>query len=131
MKLVNARDGYESFSSKASDIVRQISLAGVGLIWIFKSGTGTALSLNPGLLKAAFFIFLALLLDFMQYIVGATIWFLYYRYKEKKGTAETDEFLAPEQLNWPIWGLFYIKCVMMLIAYACYIIPFLFSTLRA
>ena len=29
MKLVNARDGYESFSSKASDIVRQISLAGV------------------------------------------------------------------------------------------------------
>ena len=107
MKLVNARDGYESFSSKASDIARQISLAGVGLIWIFKSGTGTSLSLNPSLLKAAFFIFLALLFDFMQYIIGATIWFLFFRYKEKKGTVETDEFLAPEQLNWPIWGLFY------------------------
>src|SRR5215471_16547259 len=104
MKLADARGGYESFSSKASDIVRQISLAGVGLIWIFKSGTGTTLSLDPRLLKAALFIFLALLIDFLHYILGATIWFLYYRYKEKKGTTETDEFLAPEHLNWPTWG---------------------------
>ena len=131
MKLVDTRNAYESLSSKASDIVRQISFAGVGLIWIFKTGGGTSLSLNPTLLKAALFIFLALLFDYLQYISGATIWFLYFRYKERKGTLEEDEFLAPEQLNWPTWTLFNLKCVMVLIAYGCYIIPFLLSSLKA
>ena len=129
MKLEDARAAYEALSAKVSDIVRQISLAGVGLIWVFKSVTGTSLSLDPVLLKAAFFIFLALLFDFAQYLLGTTIWFVYYRYKERKGTRETSEFLAPPQLNWPMWGLFYLKSAMMLIAYAYYIIPFLGSKL--
>lgn len=131
MKLENARDAYESLSGKTSDIVRQISLASVGLIWIFKSGTGTSLSLDPLLLKASFFVFLALLCDFLQYILGTTIWFVYYRYKERKGTKEADEFLAPPQLNWPMWAVFYLKSAMMLVAYICYIIPFLASKLAA
>jgi hypothetical protein len=54
----------------------------------------------------------------------------YYRYKERRGTQENDEFLAPPQLNWPMWSLFYLKSAMMLVAYACYIIPFLASKLR-
>jgi hypothetical protein len=130
MKLEDARAAYESLSGKASDIVRQISLAGVGLIWVFRSVGGTSLSLDPTLLKAAFFIFLALLFDFLQYLLGTSIWFAYYRYKERKGTLETDEFSAPPQLNWPMWGMFYLKSVMMLAAYACYIIPFLASKLE-
>src|ERR1700730_13680664 len=101
MKLADARGAYESLSGKASDIVRQISLAGVGLIWVFKSSTGSfSLSLDPSLLKAAFFIFLALLFDFLQYMVGTVVWYLYYRHKEKRGTQENVEFLAPSQLNW-------------------------------
>jgi hypothetical protein len=134
MKLEDARGAYESLSGKASDIVRQISLAGVGLIWVFKSAVGAstpALSLDPALLRAAFFIFLALLFDFLQYLLGTTIWFVYYRYKERQGTAESDEFLAPPQLNWPMWGLFYLKSAMMLVAYGLYIIPFLASRIGA
>jgi len=127
MKLEDARSAYENLSGKASDIVRQISLAGVGLIWIFKSGAGTSLSVEPQLLKAALFIFLALALDFLQYLLGTTIWFIYFRYRENKRTKETDEFEAPPQLNWPLWALFYLKSAMMLIAYSCYIIPFLAS----
>jgi len=127
MKLENARAAYEDLSAKASDIVRQISLAGVGVIWVFKSSTSTAISLEPKLVRAALFIFLALLFDFLQYVLGTTIWFVYFRYKEKKGTKGTDEFLAPTWINWPTWVLFYLKSVMMLVAYACYIIPFLAS----
>jgi hypothetical protein len=130
MKLEDARGAYESLSGKASDIVRQLSLAGVGLVWVFKSAAGSSLSLDPSLLKAAFFIFLALLFDFLQYMLGTGIWFVYYRYKERRGTQENDEFLAPPQLNWPMWSLFYLKSAMMLVAYACYIIPFLASKLR-
>jgi hypothetical protein len=124
MKLEDVRAAYETLSGKASDIVRQISLAGVGIVWIFKSAGNTP-SLEGPLVKASFFIFLALLFDFLQYLLGTTIWFLYFRYKEKKGTKEDAEFLAPSQLNWPTWALFYLKSAMMLIAYACYILPFL------
>jgi hypothetical protein len=131
MKLEDARAAYETLSGKASDIVRQISLAGVGLIWVFKSGTGISLSLDPRLLKAAFFIFLSLLLDFLQYLLGTTTWFVYYRHKERKGAKEKDEFLAPEWLNWPTWAVFYLKSAMMLIAYGSYIIPFLASRFGA
>jgi hypothetical protein len=127
MKIEDARGAYEALSGKTSDIVRQISLAGVGLIWIFKTGTGASLSLESPLLKAALFIFLSLLFDFLQYLLGTTIWFAYFRHKEKQGTKEDDEFLAPAQLNWPTWGLFYLKSAMMLVAYGCYIVPFLAS----
>jgi hypothetical protein len=130
MRLADARGAYEALSGKASDIVRQISLAGVGLIWVFKSASGTSISLEPQLLRAAFFIFLALSSDFFQYVLGTTIWFIYYRYKERTGTKETDEFLVPSQLNWPMWCLFYFKSAMMLVGYACYLVPFLYSKVR-
>jgi hypothetical protein len=127
MNLEDAKLAYETLSGKASDIVRQISLAGVGIIWIFKSGNGNPLSLERPLLRAGFFIFVALLLDFLQYVLGTTIWVLYFRHRERKGTKQSDDFLAPTQLNWPTWTLFYVKCLAMLIAYSCYIIPFLAS----
>ena len=52
MRLENVRSAYEDLAAKASDIVRQISLAGVGIIWVFKSSTSTSLSLDPKLLWA-------------------------------------------------------------------------------
>jgi hypothetical protein len=125
--LADARGAYEVLSGKVSDIVRQMSLAGVGLVWIFKGGTAAQFFLDPVLFKAALFIFLALLLDFLQYFFGTVIWYVYFRYKETHGTTATDDFLAPVQLNWPMWLFFYLKAAAMLVAYVCYIIPFLFS----
>lgn len=127
MKLEDARTAYETLSGRASDIVRQLSLAGIGLIWVFKTTTGASYSLDPPLLKAVLFIFVALSLDFLQYALGTTIWFIYFRLKEKEGTKEDHEFKAPSWLNWPTWTLFYAKAAAMLVAYACYIIPFLIS----
>ena len=127
MKLADTRAAYEALSRKASDIVRQLSLAGVGLIWLFKTETASASILDIHLLRAALFIFLALLFDFLQYLSGTTIWFLYFRRKEKEGTTQIAEFEAPASINWPTWTLFYLKATLMLIAYAAYIIPFLAS----
>ena len=121
MKLASAREAYEALSAKASEIARQLSLAGIALIWLFKSGTSTNAVLDRGLLRAALFIFLAITLDFLQYLAGTAIWFMYFRYKEKRGITEEDGFEAPEQLNWPTWSLFCLKSAMMLIAYFGYI----------
>jgi|SRR5450759_3328998 hypothetical protein len=127
MKLADARAAYESLSGLASQIIRQLSLAGIALIWLFKSGDNPPYVLDQRLLRAALCIFVALFLDLMQYLVGTLIWFLYFRYRERSGTTEASEFLAPPALNAPMWSLFAAKAVLMSAAYAIYIIPFLYS----
>jgi sugar/nucleoside kinase (ribokinase family) len=52
MKLSEVRDAYETLSGKASEIARQLSLAGIAVIWIFKSGTDQAPSIDQHLLRA-------------------------------------------------------------------------------
>jgi len=99
MTLADTRKGYEELSGKASDIVRQLSFGGIALIWLFRLGTEKVFTLDQTLLNAALFIFLALLFDFLKYLPGALIWFLYFRGKQKQGTPNTTEFEAPEQLN--------------------------------
>ncbi len=131
MQLGDARSAYEALSGKASDIVRQLSLAGIAMIWLFRVGSDRTPVIDQRLLRAALFIFLALFFDFLQYFVGTIVWFLYFRYKEKHGASEEDEFLAPEKLTWPTWTLFHLKSAMMLVAYAAYIIPFLVGKLVA
>ncbi len=125
MKLNDAKAAYEALSGKASDIVRQLSFAGIALIWLFHTDSKEGTALDQGLLRAAWFIFLTLLLDFLQYLVGTVIWFLYFRHKEKSGTSEDAEFLAPARINWPMWVFFFLKSAATLTAYIFYILPFL------
>jgi hypothetical protein len=106
MKLGDTRAAYEALSGKTSDIVRQLGLAGVGLIWLFKTEPGSPATLDIHLLRVVLLIFLTLFFDFLQYLSGTTIWFLYFRHKEKQGMTEEDEFQAPTGLNWATWSLF-------------------------
>jgi hypothetical protein len=122
------KKAYEDFSSKASDIIRQLSLAGIALVWIFKTGTDTTAVLQPQLRQAAFFIFIALVMDLFQYLAGAGIWFVYFRIKEKQRTAPTTKFEAPVWINWPVNSLFVLKALFMIIAYVGFIVPYLFCT---
>lgn len=122
------KKAYEEFSSKASDIIRQLSLAGIALVWIFKTGTDTTAVLQPQLRQAAFFIFIALVCDLFQYLTGAGIWFFYFRIKEKQHTSPTTKFEAPVWINWPVNSLFILKALFMIIAYVGYILPYLFYT---
>jgi len=115
----------KAISSKASEIVRQLSLAGVALIWIFKSGDVQALNLVPSLRRAALFIFAALFLDFLQYLIGTFVWFVVFRRAEIGGTKWKQEFEVPLWLNWPTWTLFSLKSFSLLVAYLFFILPFL------
>ena len=125
MTLDDAKGAYEALSGKASDIMRQLGLGGIALIWIFKADSGKGPVLDKTLIHAAVWIFVAIICDFLQYAVGATIWFYYFRHKEKQEIKDDTTFKAPPGLNWPTWALFYVKSALVLIAYAFYIIPFL------
>jgi hypothetical protein len=131
MKIDDAKLAYEDLSGKASDIMRQLGLAGVALVWLFRVDTTNRSLLDTKLLCAAFFIFLAIIFDFLQYVIGATIWFRFFRCKENEGVKPDQVFQAPPKLNLPTWALFFLKTVMILTAYVGFIIPFLWMKFGA
>lgn len=121
------KDAYEALSGKASDIVRQLSLAGIALIWIFKIGPDSSPVIQAPLLRAALFIFVALFLDLLQYLVGTAMWHIFFRWQERRDISPNKVFDAPVWMNWPTWTLFWLKAVSMAIAYGLFILPFLFK----
>jgi len=94
MKLDDAREFYYFFTGKTSEIVRQLALAGIAVIWIFKIGQN---QIPSELLLPLYLIAVTLVLDFLQYFVAATIWGVFSRHqeilceKEKKEKEEERE----------------------------------------
>jgi hypothetical protein len=125
LTLGDAKTAYEALSAKASDIIRQLSLAAIALIWLFRVGTLPTPVLSGQLIRAAFFVFLALFLDLLQYLVGTATWHAYFRLKERAGTDSDTEFDAPVWINWATWTLFWLKAASMLTAYVWFLLPFL------
>ena len=117
MKLKEALDSYYEYSRKASDIIRYLGLAGLGIIWIFRVQTATGISLSKELTLPTILLILSLVLDLLQYIAGTIIWGVFHRLKEKKGVKENEEIEAPRQLNWPTIIFFWAKFFSIIIAY--------------
>jgi hypothetical protein len=117
--LKEARDCYYETSGKASEITRQLSFAGIAVIWIFKNGPDGDPKIPNDLILAAAIFVLALALDYMQYVVKAAIWGIYHRRKEKSlqalGIPLDSDFEFPSWFNWPSLGFFWLKIVTLLI----------------
>lgn len=126
MKLENVREYYEYFSGKISDIVRQLGLAGIALIWVFKTEVAGKQVIPADLMTSAKLIVMALGLDLLHYITGTIVWGSYNSIKERQGIKQDKEFLAPRKINWPALFFFWTKIFTMLAAYV-YILRFLLS----
>jgi hypothetical protein len=63
-----------------------------------------------------------LALDFLQYIVGTIVWYIYYRFKERRNTPKDEEFLAPVWINYPADTCFALKQIAILVAYILLVI---------
>ncbi|HKQ07931.1 MAG TPA: hypothetical protein VJ464_22585 [Blastocatellia bacterium] len=124
MKLEDSRENYYFFTGKVSDIVRQLGLAGIGLVWVFKIDVGGRPVVPPDLATAAKWIVIGLGFDLLQYVYGALAWGIYNRYKEKSDIDVDTEFTAPPQINWPTNTFFWLKVGAILTAYV-YILKFL------
>lgn len=131
MKLKDVREAYYFHTAKLSDVVRQLSLAGVGLIWIFRTETGkNSQEVPEALIRAAACIFLSLAFDLLHYATSAITWGLYNRRKEKS-VSEEQEFKAPVWFNRIPIGLVIAKTVAMAVAYIWFILPYLFRRFAA
>ena len=136
-------DRHKFYTSKASDILRQISFACIAIIWIFKrGGSEEAYYLDDQLKTAGLFVFIGLAFDSMQYIAGSLIWHIYTARKERvfkrqaKGSPEEinkqmreHEVATPSSLNFLTYLFFYLKIPCYLTGY-WFIASFLYKVIK-
>lgn len=117
MKLKDARENYYFHSGKTSDLIRQLALAGVAVVWLFKYEVVGVPKIPAQLLAPLLLIVVGLAFDLLQYATATGIWGVFQRKKERAGVSEDDEFLAPPRLNWPALAFFWLKVASIAIAY--------------
>ena len=115
--LEDFRNAYYESSGRASEIARQISFAGIALIWLFRDEKLGLLSVPNKLLVPAMLLVIALFFDLLQYVVGAAIWGWFARHHEKLGKQQDATLSAPHFFNWPAIFLFWSKHALVLAAY--------------
>lgn len=128
MKLNEYKITYEDFSGKASDVVRQLSFAGIAVIWIFKVQSNGSLKIPDSLLTPLMLFCISLALDLLQYFLGYLIWYAYFKYNEIKGASEDQEIKHHEILPVPLHFCMFAKIICTIIAYYILIV-FIFNSL--
>lgn len=137
IKLREIRDDFYDASSTLSAINRQISFAGIGIVWIFtKSDNGTII-LDKDLYWAILFFSLALLLDLLQYVYKSIVLGCFHRCKEiqldknKKGQKNILEEYVGYSANFNIltWVFYISKVISTIIAYVL-LSNYLFSQIK-
>lgn len=129
MKLSEIRDAYESLSGKLSDIVRQLSFAGIGIIWIFRvSNSENSILISKELYWPLLWLVITLILDALQYLISSLIWyFVYCKYKKDNKNNDDGKVIVKEKERWNIasWVFWLLKTITLSIAFvylACYLV---------
>jgi hypothetical protein len=118
LKFKEFRADYYLFSGKASDIARQLALAGIAVVWIFKVQQGMNLTLPAALLLPALLFVATLGLDLLHYVLAALIWGAFTQWHRSRNVQDDDEVTASGVLNYPALVLFWGKLVAVCIGYA-------------
>lgn len=132
MKLADCLKAYQYNSGQASTNVRQLALAALGAIWLFKTNDsgGQPIGLPLRLWWVGGLSIAALFFDFVQYLWNAAAWGGYHRKQELSCVDENTNFLAPRWINWPGNGFFIIKVFCTALSYILLLI-FLVEKIRS
>lgn len=117
-KLEYYENTYYEFTGKLSTINRQAAFAGIGIIWLFKIQDGTSISIDPELITPAFYLFIGLALDMLQYIYQAAAWSIFYIFHNNIKEAGPDEEINNGAfINTLAWIIYVPKVLAVSIAY--------------
>jgi len=119
MKLKDAREYYSQRSTKLSEVVRQLNLAGIAVIWLFRTGEKTGgIPYNDSLLWPLGMLVASATFDLLHYAYASAAWGIFHRQKEKNLDHNQDkEFHAPAAINWPTNFFFWGKAILTVAAY--------------
>ncbi len=117
MKLEDYLQAYQEFSGKTSDVNRQLSFAGIAVIWVFGGNAGAHPVLVAGFVLPAIAFVASLALDLLQYLIASVMWKVFHRIHEKKGSRPNEELKAPTWLSHVLEVFFYLKVVFVIAGY--------------
>ena len=129
MRISGYRQAYDAFSSKASEISRQLSLAGLALVWIFKKEGVAQPSVPEELLLPSVLFVGSLALDLLHATYGAAAWGIFSRIQEKRKKGRDAHVSAPAWINWPSNLFFWGKIVAVAVGYG-FALVYLYSLYR-
>lgn len=109
----------QAYEGKTSDIVRQLALAGVAVIWIFRCPNGVLPSI---LVWAGAAIILGMLFDLLQYGISSAIWQKFYKQMGREGKTLDNDCSITNLLIKPSYYFFYGKIILLIISYRLIII---------
>jgi hypothetical protein len=116
--LKDVKEDFYAFSTKTSDIARQLALAGIAIIWIFKTTKENSITLDKDLIEILKLLVVCLALDFCHAFVPSIVYGImntYHRMIKKK--EDDDEISFSFFWNLPEWLFFLGKIFFLLWAY--------------
>lgn len=119
-KIEDYREEFYVFTGKASDVNRQLALAGVAIIWIFNNPDGSKILLCDALILPLIFLVVSLAIDLIQYVLGSVIWGIFFEIKEYQVNHQNllnDNIKAPNILSYSITTLFFLKVITMVLLF--------------
>jgi hypothetical protein len=131
MQLSEYNKRADEYTAKASEIVRQLILGGLAIIWVFKTTVNGKDTLSMFLSFPLIGLSLSLLADLLQYVVAGKIWKSFFLKKEKeildqyhKGntTSLDPDIKAPKYLRRPVYFFYWIKILLLIGSYVLLII---------
>jgi hypothetical protein len=118
-KMKDVQDDFYEFSSKASALTRQLALAGVAVVWIFKTTTITNhIKLEIELIEILKQLIICLLFDFAHALIPSLVYgIMNFNHRVFKKKKDDDEINYSMIWTIPEWILFTVKVIFLLIAY--------------
>lgn len=115
--LEELKNDFYEFSRKTSENVRQLALAGVAIIWIFKIEVGGKIAIPNQLIDSLKFFIYTLSTDFLHAFIPSIIYGVYQTYLKSKGKQDKEAVHFPSYLTIPAWTFYILKIVFLLFAY--------------
>jgi len=113
VKLGTARQAYYDLSATLSALIRQLCFAGIGVVWILRTGSeGIVIPFDSWLIVPLLLFSISLLLDILHYLLGSIMWSRFARRLELEDPSLKDEDEiggAPDHINLPANICFYGK----------------------
>jgi hypothetical protein len=122
MKISQLKEEYYAASATVSELVRNLSFAGIAIIWVFKAGKeeSAGIPYDPTMKMPMLFLVAALACDLIQYLYKTAVWGClntHHWNKIREGEDESKEVSISGLVNWLSVILFWAKGVLCITAY--------------
>ncbi len=118
MKIEELRDCYYESTEKLSELVRTLGLAGIAVIWMFRSESENgALNIPSEFVSPLELFILSLLLDFFQYFYKSVTWGALNHFHWRSHRKNNRDVEISEKWNWGALFFFWSKVLSMMTGY--------------